>query len=297
MTHSHIPSREKNVKTALFLNIAFVLIELVGGVLTNSLTILSDALHDFGDAIALLVAWIAEKGAKKHPDAKRTFGYQRLSLAASLITATVLGVGSIIIFVQAIPRLLNPEHVNAPGMIGLAILGIVFNGFAFLRLRKGGSMNERMLTWHFIEDILGWVVILVGSTLILFWDNHLIDPLMTLGYTLFIVWGVGKNLKEVVNILMQGVPAHIDIGGLKQAVLDIEGVTGIHDVHVWSLEGETDVFTGHVVIQKPLLHNHFPMIDKIRDVLSKHHIEHSTIELEDEDHCSGIECEPHKNDH
>ncbi len=291
MTQEHSHRREKNIRTAFFLNLVFVVIELIGGLLTNSMAILSDALHDFGDAVTLLIAWIAEKGARRHPDSKRTYGYQRLSLAASIITATILFVGSVVIVIQTVPRFVNPEHVNAQGMIGLAVLGIVFNGVAFLRLRKGGSMNERVLTWHFIEDILGWVVIFAGSVLILFWDNHFIDPLMTLGYTLFILWGVVKNLREVINILMEGVPSHIDIDGLKQVVLEIDGVVGIHDVHVWSLEGEKNIFTGHVVVEKEFLHNRFSIIENVRQALFKYHIEHSTIELEDEMHCSGGKCE------
>lgn len=287
MNHYH--ARENNVKVAFFLNTFFAVVELIGGLLTNSLTIASDALHDLGDAITLAVAWFAEKGARKNPDSKRTFGYQRLSLAASIVTAIVLTSGSLFIFLQAIPRLINPEPVNARGMIGLAVLGVAVNGIAFLRLRKGMSLNEKVLTWHFIEDILGWAVILVGGIIIHFWNNYFIDPLMTIAYTSFIFWGVGKNLKEIINILLQGVPSHINIDELKKAVLEVEGVAAVHDVHVWSLEGETNIFTGHVVINKDLIKNRCETSAEIKNVLSKFHIQHSTLEFEDEP-CLEGEC-------
>ncbi len=288
--HNH-NNREKNIKTAVFLNVFFTIIEIVGGLWTNSLAILSDALHDFGDSIALIVSLVAEKKAKKPADTKRTYGYQRLSLFSAIFAGVVLLAGSLFILSEAIPRLLNPEHTNAPGMIGLAILGIVINGLGVWRLKRGQSQNEKVLSWHLLEDVLGWVVILIGGIIILFWDNHIIDPIMTVGFTAFVLWGVARNIKGTFNIFMQGVPEHIDIEALKHSLQKIKGVMGIHDIHVWSLEGETDIFTGHVVVEKQVLENPDNTKKKIKQELANHHIEHSTIELESEEFCSGIECE------
>lgn len=282
--------REENFRLAAILNVGFTIIEIIGGLWTNSLTILSDALHDFGDSVSLTISWIAEKGAKRQPDSKRTFGYQRLSLFSSLFSATVLTAGSLIILARALPRLINPEHVNATGMILLSLIGITFNGLGVLKLKRGQSMNEKVLTWHLLEDVLGWSVILIGSIIIKFWDNHLIDPIMTIGYTIFILWGVTKNLKSVLNIFLQGVPAHIDIEHVKSGLLALPGIKDIHDIHIWSLEGETDIFTGHIVIEDDLLKNQDEARRIVKDELSKHHIEHSTIELESEEFCSGVEC-------
>lgn len=146
--HSHKPDRSKNIKIAVLLNISFTILEIIGGLWTNSLAILSDALHDLGDSIALISSYFFEKQSQKKPDIKKTFGYQRLSLVSALLTAIVLTSGSIYILSQAIPRLLNPEHVNAGGMIGLAIIGVTINGKGVFRLKSGQSMNERVLTWH-----------------------------------------------------------------------------------------------------------------------------------------------------
>lgn len=289
--HTNKHSREKNIKIAVLLNVSFTIIEIIGGLWTNSLAILSDALHDFGDSVVLISSWILERKSTAPADKKRTFGYRRLSLVSALLAAIILVVGSLFILSQAIPRLMNPEHVYAPGMIGLAIVGLIFNGIGFFRLKKGESMNEKVLSWHLLDDVLGWSVILIGAIIIQFWDNHIIDPLMTIGFILFTLWGVGKNIRETLNIFLQGVPSHIDAEDIKQDLLSISGVKGVHDIHVWSLEGETDIFTGHIVVDSSLLNDPDNARKLIKESLIKNHIEHSTIELESETFCSGDECE------
>jgi len=287
-----MPEREERVRFAAFLNFAFTIVEIIGGFWTNSLAILSDALHDFGDSIALLVSWLFERGAKKSPDARYTFGYQRLSLFSALFAASILIGGSIVIIFQAIPRFFNPVPVNAFGMVGIAFLGIVFNGAGFFLLKKGESLNEKVLSWHLLEDVLGWVGILIGGVIIYFWKFYLVDPIMTVGLTAFILYNVTKNLREAINILLQGVPKHINLEAVKQDVKAIKGVLGIHDVHIWSLEGETDVFTAHVVLDDETLKKQPDQTKQtIKETLLKHHIEHSTIELESQYQCAGMVCE------
>jgi cobalt-zinc-cadmium efflux system protein len=287
-----MPEREKRVQFAAFLNLAFTVLELVGGIWTNSLAILSDALHDFGDSIALLASWFFERGARRSPDIKRTFGYQRLSLFSALFAASILIGGSIIIIFEAIPRFFNPETVNASGMVGLSFIGILFNGLGFFLLKKGESLNEKVLSWHLLEDVLGWAGILVGGIIIYFWKIYIIDPLMTIGLTVFILYNITKNLKEAINILMQGVPKHINLEAVKKDILSIKGIIGIHDIHIWSLEGETDVFTAHVVLDDETLKKQAEQTKQIiKETLLKHHIEHSTIEVESRYHCAGMVCE------
>jgi len=284
--------REERVRLAAFLNIAFTVIEVMGGIWTNSLAILSDALHDLGDSIALFISWLFERGAKKSPNAKYTFGYQRLSLFSAIFSASVLVAGSIIIFYQAIPRLLSPETVNALGMVGLALIGVAFNALGFFLLKRGESLNEKVLSWHLLEDVLGWIVILVGGVVMYFWDFYLIDPIMTVALTAFIFYYVVKNLREGIRILLQGVPKHINFEEVKRDIGVVKGVLGMHDIHIWSLEGETDVFTAHVVLDDATLEKH-PEETKqtIREILLKHHLEHSTIEFESEGQCTGNVCE------
>ena len=224
--------REERVRLAAFLNIAFTAIEVMGGIWTNSLAILSDALHDLGDSIALFISWLFERGAKKSPNAKYTFGYQRLSLFSAILSASVLVAGSIIIFYQAIPRLLSPETVNALGMVGLALIGVAFNALGFFLLKRGQSLNEKVLSWHLLEDVLGWIVILVGGVVMYFWDFYLIDPIMTVALTAFIFYYVVKNLREGIRILLQGVPKHINFEEVKRDIGVVKGVLGMHDIHI-----------------------------------------------------------------
>jgi cobalt-zinc-cadmium efflux system protein len=287
-----MPEREARVRFAAFMNFAFITVEIVGGLWTNSLAILSDALHDFGDSIALLVSWLFERGAKRAPDARYTFGYQRLSLFSALFSASVLVGGSIVIILQAIPRFFNPESVNALGMIGIACIGITFNGAGFFLLKRGESLNEKVLSWHLLEDVLGWIGVLVGGIIIYFWKFYLIDPIITVALTVFILYNVAKNLREAISILLEGVPKHINHEAVKQDIQTVKGVLEMHDIHIWSLEGETDVFSAHVVVDDETLEKRPQQTRQIiKDKLKNHHIEHSTIELEGENQCTGMVCE------
>lgn len=282
--------RQKNIGLAASLNVLFTIIEIIGGILTNSLALLADALHDFGDSCVLILAWFAERKAKEPATDRMTFGYRRLSLFAAFFAAIVLITGSLFILSQAIPRLLNPEPVNAEGMILVALIGVTINGIGYLRLRTGMSQNEKVLSWHLLEDISGWVILLIGSIIIRFWDKPVVDPIMTIGFTFFVLWGVTRTSKETFNLLLQGVPEHIDIDGIKESVMEVEGVKMIHDIHVWSLEGETDILTSHIVVEDEYLQRPDVIKKAVKTILKKHGIEHSTLELESEGHCSEKEC-------
>ena len=142
-----------------------------------------------------------------------------------------------------------------------------------------------------LDDVFGWVVILFGSIAIQLWDNYLLDPIMTLGFTAFTFWGVTKNLKETFNILLQGVPQNIDIEAIKKELITIEEIEGVHDVHIWSLEGETNIFTGHIVVKDSPIEDSCEIRKKIKELLKKHHIKHSTLEIETPESCSGVEDE------
>jgi cobalt-zinc-cadmium efflux system protein len=290
-----MPDREKRVRFTAFLNIAFTILEILGGFWTNSLAIFSDALHDFGDSISLLISWFFERKARKSPDAIRTFGYQRLSLFSALFSGLILISGSIVIIFQAIPRLLNPEIVDAFGMFSISLIGIIFNGAGFFLLKRGESLNEKVLSLHLLEDVLGWVAILVGGIIILFWNIFILDPILTIFLTAFILYNVIKSLKEAINILLQGIPKHINFETVKKEIEAITGVIGIHDIHIWSLEGETDIFTAHIILDnKTLKEQPEQTKQKIKEKLLKHHIEHSTIEIERKHQCIGMVCEERK---
>jgi cobalt-zinc-cadmium efflux system protein len=293
MAHDHDHSGHHhetgNIKIAFFLNLAFTIIEIIGGFWTNSMAILSDALHDLGDSLSLGVSWYLQNYSKKGPDYKFSFGYSRFSLLGALINSIVLLGGSVLILSRAIPRIFNPEPVNAKGMIAFAVLGIFINGAAVLRLRKGKSLNEKVVTWHLLEDVLGWVVVLIGSIILNFKDLPIIDPLLSMGITIYILYNVVKNLKKVMNVFLQGVPEDISIEEIEKLVEEKTEALSVHHTHIWTIEGERNMLSTHVKI--PDSYNSQDIINlkkNIRKLLTEKNIEHVTVEIEFEsEECEG----------
>jgi len=291
--HHHDHSHDTgNIKVAFFLNLSFTIIEIIGGLMTNSMAILADALHDLGDSLSLGISWFLEKVSEKKPDETFTFGYARFSLLAAFINSMVLIVGSTIILYHVIPRLLNPEPVEASGMLLLSILGIVMNGLAVLRLKKGSSMNEKVVTWHLMEDILGWVVVLVASIVLMFVDWPIIDPLLSLGLTLYILYNVVGNLKEIVGIFLQKTPSGVSKSELKQA-LEEELNVRTHHLHLWSLDGEKTMLSLHLEVKDDLTTDELiEEKSRVRQWLNDHEIDHVTLELEfEKEFCEASDCE------
>ena len=266
---------------AFLLNFIFTLIEIAGGLWTNSVAILADALHDAGDSLALLLAWYLQKASVKERDQRFSYGYGRLSLLAALINGVVLLAGSIVVIVHVIPRLFEPQIVDETGMFWLALLGIAFNGFAFWRNRSSQSLNAKMVNWHLLEDVLGWTVVLAGSIVMHFGDYPWLDPLMALGVTLFILWNVFKSLGRVTKIFLQSNPEGVDLSAIENELRALNNVEDIHDVHAWSLDGKYHVLSLHVVISQITDQQSLVLLkNQIRDQLHKMGIEHSTIEFE-----------------
>ena len=266
---------------AFLLNFIFTLIEIAGGLWTNSVAILADALHDAGDSLTLLLAWYLQKASEKERDQRFSYGYGRLSLLAALINGVVLLAGSIVVIVLVIPRLFEPQVVDATGMFWLALLGIAFNGFSFWRNRRSQSLNAKMVNWHLLEDVLGWTVVLAGSIVMHFGDYPWLDPLMALGVTLFILWNVFKSLGRVTKIFLQSNPEGLDLSAIENELRTLNNVEDIHDVHAWSLDGKYHVLSLHVVISQITDQESLVLLkNQIRDQLHKMGIEHSTIEFE-----------------
>lgn len=287
--HDHGDAASKNIVIAFVLNVSFVVVELVGGLLTNSVAILSDALHDFGDSISLGVAWMLQKKSGKKRDARYSYGYKRFSLLGSVFLSGVLLVSSIFIIIAAVQRLFDPQEVYAKGMFWLAVAGVVINGAAVLRLKKGKTLNERAVMIHMMEDVLGWIAVLVVSIVMLFVDLPILDPILSLCITAWVLWNVWRNLKATFKILLQGVPEDFDAGALTAEILEVADVESIHDLHVWSQDGITHVGTVHVVTPDDLTCGRRRAIkESVREICRRHRIDHVTIEMETVGEC---ECE------
>jgi cobalt-zinc-cadmium efflux system protein len=245
------------------------------------MAILSDALHDFGDSISLVMSWYFQKVSQKHKDKKYSYGYKRFSLVGALVNSIILFTGSIFILSETIPRIYNPKTPDALGMIWLAILGVIINGAAVFKLKKGKSINEKVVSLHLLEDVLGWVAVLIGAIVMYFYDVPIIDPLLSLGIACFILFNVFKNLKSAFKIMMQGVPQDTNQKKIKLFLERLEGVENIHDLHIWSLDGQYNVLTVHIVTKENLnMEDLSPLKQKIHETLKIYGVNHATLEFE-----------------
>ncbi len=284
--HNHHHSN-KNLKLAFFLNLGFTVLEIIGGIYTNSVAILSDAVHDLGDSFSLGLAWHLDKKSKQVATNQFSFGYQRFSLAGAFINALILLLGSIYIISEAVQRIQNPETSDAQGMILFALVGIAVNGYAAFKVSKGGSQNEKVISWHLVEDVLGWVAVLIAGIVLYFKNVPWLDPALSLGISLFILWNVFKNLKSTILIFLQAVPEDISLDELKAKICDLEKVDSVHHMHIWSLEGEHHVFTVHVKL-KPIenLLELKKIKTEIKMLLKTYPFSHYTLEIElDQEKC------------
>lgn len=275
----------RNIAVAFALNTAFALIEIVGGLYTNSMAILSDAVHDLGDSLSLGFAWYFERKSRRERDERYTYGYRRFSLLGAFINATILLVSSIFIIRESVLRLFEPEPPDAQGMAILAIIGVAVNGYALLRLRKGESVNERVVALHFVEDVLGWVAVLIGSVVMMFAEVPILDPILSLLIAGYILYNVFRNLRYTFRILMQRKPESIDEGAIRQKILAVPGVKGLHDVRYWTMDGQYNIMTLHVVVEGSETVEQRERIKRdVKHQLAHLDIAHTTVEIESEDH-------------
>lgn len=294
-SHHHHHSSGSNLKLAFFINLAFTILEIFGGIWINSIAILSDAIHDLGDSVSLGLAWYLDKKSKKTANEQFSFGYTRFSLLGALINAVILITGSFFVISEAIDRFISPEVSDAKGMILFALLGVVVNGYAAWKVSTGSTQNEKVVSWHLLEDVLGWAAVLIAGIILYFKYIPWLDPALSLGISLFILWNVFKNLKETLYIFLQAVPAELSLEEIKKKICQIPQVESIHHTHLWSLEGAHHVFTTHVRIKE--VHSLEDVLEAkaaIKEVLKSYPFSHYTVEVElQEENCELTEPHQH----
>ena len=267
---------EKNILIAFLLNIGFSIFEFIGGTITNSVAIISDSIHDMGDALSIGISYFLEKISKKKPDNKYTYGYIRYSVIGSIITTTILLIGSIFVIYNAILRIINPVDINYNGMIIFALVGAIVNFMAAYFTKDGDSLNQKAVNLHMLEDVLGWIVVFIGAIIMRFTDIKIIDPILSIFVALFIFKNAFKNLKIIIDLFLEKTPNNIDINELKEHLLKIEGINDIHHIHIWSIDGYKTLATLHVVTNED---NH-KIKELVKEELKEHGIDHITIEIE-----------------
>ncbi|MBQ3137566.1 MAG: cation transporter [Clostridia bacterium] len=279
---------DKKILVAFLLNLFFSVFEFVGGTVTGSVAIVSDSLHDLGDAAGIGLSYFFERKSKKAPDGDYTYGYLRYSVLGSLVITVILLSGSLLVICKAVERLVNPVPVNYNGMIVFALIGTAVNFSAVLFTRDGDSLNRKAVNLHMLEDALGWIVVLVGAVIMRFTDISLIDPIMSIGVAAFILVNSVKNLKESLSVFLEKAPDGISVEEIKEHILSVGDVTDVHHIHLWTMDGYSNCATMHVVTDGDCAR----IKEQIRHELSHHGITHSVIETETtSEKCEAHHCE------
>jgi cation diffusion facilitator family transporter len=279
---------DKNILIAFLLNLSFSIFEFFGGIFTGSVAISSDALHDLGDALSIGLSYILEKISKKKANKKYTYGYIKYSIIGSIITTTILLVGGVLVIYNSVIRIFNPMSINYNGMLIFALIGMIVNIVASYYTKDGDSLNQKSVNLHMLEDVLGWIVVLVASIVMKYTNINIIDPILSIIVSLYIFYNAQKNMKEVLNIFLEKTPKNIDIDQVEEKVLKVKGVLGIHHIHARSIDGYTNFATLHVIVKK----YNSNIKHEVKEELEKLGICHSTIELEEENEkCHEELCE------
>ena len=287
--HSHSSSHKSDTKIliAFLLNFGFAVFEFVGGFLSASVAISSDALHDMGDALSIGISWLLERQSKKSPDDVYTFGRGRYSVLGALITYSVLLTGSVLVIIGAVKRLMNPVEADAGLMMIFAVVGIAANLVATFITARGESLNQKAINLHMLEDVSGWAVVLLGALIMKFTGLWFIDPLMSIGVSLYMIYRVIRNLLEIADLFLVRVPRNVNLDEVKENILSCEGVSDVHHIHLWSLTPENVCATFHLVTES----SDAGVKEEVKEKLLQMGITHVTMEIEAPgEHCHDTLC-------
>jgi cobalt-zinc-cadmium efflux system protein len=282
--HSTSGISERNLLAAVVLNFTISLAEIIGGILSNSLALLSDAIHNLGDGFAVLLAYIAHRVSKRESNQRKTFGYKRIEILAAFVNSIVLVAICIFLIWEAIERFQNPAPIKGVIMFSVAAVGLFANLVAVVLLQSDSkkNINIRAAYLHLMGDTLSSVVVIVGGLLIWKFEIYWIDPLITVLISLYIMKETYLLLKDSFNILMQSSPKELNLENIKLEVEKLEGVKNIHHVHAWSLNDQQIHFEGHIdLVEDMTVSNTDALKNQIRSLLhKKFHIDHTTLEVE-----------------
>ena len=286
MTHNHTLRVKGRMLFSFTLNIVITLAEIVGGLLSGSLALLSDSLHNFGDSMSLLASYFAIKVSEREANEKYTFGYKRAEILVAFINSAVLVSVSLFLLVEAYRRFKNPEPIDGQLMLGVALIGLFANLLSVLLLHSHAhSLNIRSTYLHLLSDTLSSIAVVAGGIAIIKWNILWVDPLVTVVISLYILREAYKILRESVEVLMEASP-NLDLGAIKHEIESIQGVKNAHHFHAWRV-GENEVhFECHVEVDDMPLSEAQKIIDAVEERLKKFGITHTTVQLE-VDRCCG----------
>lgn len=274
-SHSHSHSHNgtsKNILIACILNFSFSIFELIGGILTGSSAILSDAIHDFGDSLSLFLSLVLQFFTKKAPTKKYTYGFSRLSVIGAIINIIVLSFGTIFIIITAINKLINPTSVVASGMFFMSIFGILVNLISVIRMHGSINILDKSVALHLLEDLLGWIAVAIVSIVIYFTDFYFLDPILSLIISIILIKNIYTNLKDIINIIMQALPNDTLYSDIQKIVLENNNIINVNKLNIWTLDGENHIATMSVNISDDI------DISLLKNKLNKLGVNDTTVE-------------------
>ncbi len=296
--HSHAPIGK--MKLAFFLTLIILAVELIGGIISHSLALLSDAGHVLTDIAAIGLSWYAMHQSQKPASEKFTFGYHRSGILAAFINAMTLIVIAVVILYEAIERFKNPQPVESTWMFISASVGLVMNLYLGLGLRKEDNINVKSAVLHMIGDAMASAGVIIGGFIILFTGWNIVDPILSVLISFLIATGAWKIVKQTIGILMEGTPKGISLKEITDKLQSVKGVVNVHDLHVWSITSGKNALSCHVVLNNQISFQESQVIlRKIEHEMIHQGIGHVTIQLENEEHphdesaiCSVTEHDP-----
>ncbi len=279
----------KELRFALIFTLGIFVVEVVGGVVSNSLALLSDASHVFSDAFALALSYLAIKIASRPPSLSRTFGYHRAEVLAALVNGVLLLGISLAIFHEAYQRFLSPPDIKLREMLGVAVFGLAANLFVMFRLREHAheDINIRGAFLHVVGDTLGSVGVIVGGVAIYLTGNTLADPAVSAFIAAIIAVGALRLVVESLHILLEGTPRHVDVLALKRSLESIAGVKDVHDLHVWAICSHINAASAHISVEDQMISQLEKIQREVNEKFKEYRINHTTLQFE----CVGERCE------
>lgn len=288
------PASDRPLKIALAIVLAIMLVEVAGGLLSNSLALLSDAGHMLVDSLALGLSLFALTIARRPPTPARTFGYHRVEIMAALVNGTTLVGVSIFIFYESYRRFLSPPVVQAPLMLGVAVIGLIANvsGIFLIRGTSRRNLNVKAAFWHVVGDTISSVGVIVGAIIIAVTGWRFADPIIAVLIGVVILWGAVRLVGESVDILLEAVPRHLKVSEVIEAIKKIPGVEEVHDIHIWTITSDMHALSAHLRIKDQTVSRSGEIVEAVnRDLATNFNIRHTTLQLECESCPTGLVCE------
>lgn len=282
--HHHAPDGGgRRLLFSIGLNLLITVAEVVGGLLSGSLALLSDALHNLSDTASLAISYATRRIGRREANPRKTFGYKRAEILGAFVNLLTLVLIALFLIKEAVERFLDPQPVDGPVMLAVAVVGLLANVATAVLLYRDSreSLNIRSAFLHIVSDGISSVGVVIGGLLIIYFDFYLVDPILTLAISLYLLYHSYHMLREATDILMEGTPADVDLGDIVRDVRRIEHVRGIHHLHVWQLGERQRALEAHIVIDKTDLERMEVVKRAIKHRLADvYHITHSTLEFE-----------------